>query len=331
MSTNLKQELARYAFERGADSVGVADVAAYTAVVESGQVPDYLCEGMKSIVVVTKHLLTGAMALQDVPTQSTNSHLALDSAEETAWEIAEWLEDRGHCALPVSGEYADLDLKWTGAGLLDLKWTAELAGLGHVGLNLNFLTPEYGSRVYLGALITDAELEPDAPLDRDLCPGLRCGRCAVICPPKAIPLKASTEESVNDIRDLDQRGCSQAAMRISIRSLYVVLRKLLGAEVDLDVSEVLDNRYWRDFFLATNSKRGAFAACFECMYICPVGSRDIRKIMRIPYRRQDLPPGSVVHIRGDEEHELVFRGPPGERDPEYIRDRDFDHLVHIGG
>lgn len=331
MSPNLKQDLARYAFERGADSVGVADVAAYSAVTESGQVPDYLCEGMKSIVVVTKHLLTGAMALQDVATQSTNSHLALDSAEETAWEIAEWLEDRGHCALPVSGEYADLDLKWTGAGLLDLKWTAEFAGLGHVGLNLNFLTPEYGSRVYLGALITDAELEPDAPLDRDLCPGLRCGRCAVICPPKAIPLKASKEESVNDIRDLDQRGCSQAAMRISIRSLYVVLRKLLGAQVDLDVSQVLDNRYWRDFFLATNSKRGAFAACFECMYICPVGSRDIRRIMRIPYRRQDLPPGSVVHIRGDEEHELVFRGPPSERDPEYIRDRDFDHLVHIGG
>ena len=120
-------------------------------------------------------------------------------------------------------------------------------------------------------------------------------------------------------------------MRISIRSLYVVLRKLLNAEVDLDVSQVLDNRYWRDFFLATNSKRGAFAACFECMYICPVGSQDIRKIMRIPYRRQDLPPGSVVHIRGDDEHELVFRGPPGERDSEYIRDRDFDHLVHIGG
>ena len=41
---SLKQDLARYAFERGADSVGVADVAAYTAVTESGQVPDYLCE-----------------------------------------------------------------------------------------------------------------------------------------------------------------------------------------------------------------------------------------------------------------------------------------------
>ena len=32
MSPNLKQDLARFAFERGADSVGVADVAAYAAV-----------------------------------------------------------------------------------------------------------------------------------------------------------------------------------------------------------------------------------------------------------------------------------------------------------
>jgi epoxyqueuosine reductase QueG len=44
-----------------------------------------------------------------------------------------------------------MDLVWSGGGLLDLKWTAEFAGLGHVGLNLNFLTPDYGSRVYLAA------------------------------------------------------------------------------------------------------------------------------------------------------------------------------------
>lgn len=324
-----KQEMVRFARARGADSVGVASVEEYEHRVPNGQKPDFLAEGMSSIIVVTKHLLTGAVAVQDVATQSTNSHLALDTAEEVTYDLAEWLEERGHVALPVSPEYADLDLKWTGAGLLDLKWTAEFAGLGHVGLNLNFLTPEYGSRVYLGALLTDAELEPDRPLEDPLCPGLECGRCAVLCPPDAIPRQAERGAHVNEYRDLDQKGCSQAAMRISIRSLYQVLRKLLAAERPLEPAEVLDNDYWRDFYLATNSKRGAFAACFECMYVCPVGSKDIRKIMRVPYRRMDLPPGRVQHVRTEESHEVAWLGPPEDRDPEYIRDRDFDHLVQL--
>lgn len=327
---SLKQEMVRFGLAQGADSVGVASVEAYSERVPNEQKPDFLVAGMKSIIVVTKHLLTGALGVEDVSTQSTNSHLALDMADDVAFDIAEWLEERGHAALPVSPEYADMDLKWTGAGLLDLKWTAEFAGLGHVGLNLNFLTPDHGSRVYLGALLTDLEIEPDSPLEDPLCPGLECGRCAVLCPPDAIPREAARGEHVNDYRDLDQRGCSQAAMRISIRSLYTVLRKLLESERPLDTSEVLENRFWSDFYIATNSKRGAFAACFECMYVCPVGKKDIRKIMRVPYRRMDLPPGRVKHTRTPEKHEVAFLGPPPDRDPEYIRDRDFDHLVQLG-
>ena len=326
----LTHDLKTVAMSLGADSVGVASVGAYSARVPNMQKPDFLAEGMQSIVVLTKHLLTGCLAVEDVATQSTNSHLALDLADEVIYGMAEWLEEQGHAALPVSPEYADMDVIWTGGGLLDLKWTAEFAGLGHVGLNLNFLTPEYGSRVYLGALVTDAVLEPDAPLDHDLCPGVECGRCGVLCPPKAIPLEAPRGASVNDYRALDKTGCSQAAMRISIRSLYAVLRKLLGSGRELDASEILDNRYWHDYYLATNSKRGAFAACFECMYVCPVGAKDIKKIMRIPYRRRDLPPGVVKHLRTDELHRVEHLGPPADRDPEYIRDRDFDHLVQLG-
>ncbi len=326
---DLKQELKTFARSIGADSVGIASVEEYSKRVPNGQKPDFLAEGMQSIVLLTKHLLTGSVALKDVSTQSVNSHLALDIIDDVNFEVAEWLEEQGFVALPVSPEYADMDLKFSGAGLLDLKWTAEFAGLGHVGLNLNFLSPEYGSRVYIIAILTDAAMEPDKPLQEPLCPGMTCGRCAAICPPMAIPLKAGRNEHVNDYRDLDQKGCSQAAMRISIRSLYVVLRKLLGAGNVLDREEVLDNRYWKDFYIATNSKRGAFAACFECLYVCPVGSKDIKRIMRVPYRKMDLPPRTVKHTRTEEYHEISFVGPPKDRDPEYIRDRDFDHLVQL--
>ena len=62
----------------------------------------------------------------------------------------------------------------------------------------------------------------------------------------------------------------------------------------------------------------------------PGGGKDVRKIMRIPYRRMDLPPRSVKHVRTDETHRVEWLGPPKDRDPEYIRDREFDHLSPVG-
>jgi len=325
-SRALKTELAAFANEIGVDSIGVADVDAYSAVVPNGQRPSYLADGMRSIVVITKHLLSGAVVFEDVSTQSLNSHLALDDAGELVFQIAEWLEDRGHIGLPVSPEYGDSDLVKSGGGLLDLKYTAEFAGLGHVGLNLNFLTPEYGSRVYLAALLTDAEMEPDAPLDKALCPGLSCGRCAVTCPMDAIPRKAVPDAKVDSYMDLDQKACSQGAMRISIRSLFRVLRQLVESKHKLDPDEVLDESYWKDFWIATNSKRGAFAACFECMYVCPVGSKDVRRIFRVPYRKLDIE-GKVQRTKGDDLVQIRHVGPPADRIPEYDRARDFQHLI----
>ena len=323
---SFKQELLSRALELGADSVRIARVEDYEKIVTTDARPSYLADGMKSIIIFEKHLLTGTMATRSVTTQAGNSHLALDFAEETSFRLGEWLEDRGHLALPLSPEYADLDIKASGAGLLDLKWTGEFAGLGHVGLNHNFLSPKYGSRVYLCVVLTDAELEADQPLEKPLCPGLSCGRCAVVCPPQAIPLEGQQDADVTAYRDLDRRKCSSAAMRISIRSLFNVAYKLKSATRKLDVEAILDNRYWPDYWIATNSKRGAFAACFECMYVCPVGSTDARRVFRDPYRKQDIPRKAMKHIKEDGVHRLEFIGPPSERDPEYMRDRDFDEI-----
>jgi ferredoxin len=322
----LKADFKHFAKQIGVDSIGIADVDAYSAIVPNGQKPSYLADGMRSVVVITKHLLSGAVALEDVSTQSLNSHLALDDAGELIFLLAEWLEERGFIGLPVNPEYGDSDLVKSGGGLLDLKYTAEFAGLGHVGLNLNFLTPEYGSRVYLAALLTDAEMEPDAPLDKQLCPGLSCGRCAVTCPMEAIPAAAAPDADVDSYKNLDQKACSQGAMRISIRSLFRVLRQLVESERELNVGEVLEEDYWKDFWIATNSKRGAFAACFECMYVCPVGSRDVRRIFRVPYRKQDIK-GKVQRTKGEDLVVIQYVGPPADRAPEYDRARDFHHLL----
>jgi len=59
-----------------------------------------------------------------------------------------------------------------------------LAGLGTLGLNCSILTPEFGPRVFVTSIITDAPLPHGQPLADELC--TRCGLCVEHCPIKAI-------------------------------------------------------------------------------------------------------------------------------------------------
>lgn len=60
---------------------------------------------------------------------------------------------------------------------------AQRAGIGWSGKNCSIITPEFGSYVYLGEMITNIPFEPDTPME-DQCGS--CNKCVDVCPTGAL-------------------------------------------------------------------------------------------------------------------------------------------------
>jgi epoxyqueuosine reductase len=67
--------------------------------------------------------------------------------------------------------------------VLERAW-AQRAGVGWIGKNANLLTRELGSWIFLGEILTAAELEPDGRPHRSFCGS--CTACIEACPTGAI-------------------------------------------------------------------------------------------------------------------------------------------------
>jgi epoxyqueuosine reductase len=87
-----------------------------------------------------------------------------------AWTIVEYLTKKGYeTRLSLS---------------LPLKTAAVKCGLGSQGKNTLLITPKYGPRIRLIAILTTAELDIDEPFKDNLCQD--CQKCISACPTKAL-------------------------------------------------------------------------------------------------------------------------------------------------
>ncbi len=158
----------RVAMFYGADLVGVAPVD-----------DKWLYEEFKLpfraeyVVVLGFEMDPGASS---TPVLSAEVGLGYSRMSTSSLQLAEFLSRLGYHALPQGNE-----------GGLSIPF-AVLAGLGELGRSGLLVTPEYGSRVRLAKVFTDAPLNPDRPISFglwDKC--MDCCICADNCPAGAIP------------------------------------------------------------------------------------------------------------------------------------------------
>lgn len=93
--------------------------------------------------------------------------------KEKLISLGEFIESRFNCRFRV---FVDM-------GPIVEREAARRAGVGFTGKNCSIINPGYGSFIFLGEIITDLFIEPDAPLD-DGCGD--CDLCIKACPSGAL-------------------------------------------------------------------------------------------------------------------------------------------------
>src|SRR5512143_597213 len=97
-----------------------------------------------------------------------------------------FLKSRGYrsLALPPASHRKNGTLVSKLYSLFNHKMAATSAGLGWIGRNGLLISPDYGPRLSLVTVLTDAPFETDEPVEHSLCGD--CSLCAAYCPSKAI-------------------------------------------------------------------------------------------------------------------------------------------------
>jgi len=175
------RELKNWLTAQGAAVAGVADLAEMAVY---PTIPENLLDGFKRGVSFGIPIPKGSLA--DVKDRSTPLYLhAYDTVnsllDHLAFRTANLLEKAGGKALAIPASRT-LD-RVTHRGNVSHKAVARSAGLGWIGKNILLVNPDFGPRLRFATVLTDLELEADAPIDRD-CGA--CTKCRDACPAKAI-------------------------------------------------------------------------------------------------------------------------------------------------
>lgn len=272
--------------ELGFDLIGFASTANLEGKVPERYRPSRIAAHMKTLVVVAKRSYSGLVVAHHGGTKQFWGGRIIKRLDETCLKLADYMESLGAAAFPVSslmadmGEREGLDLCPAGQGSPLLKTGAVEAGLGTLGLNLMLLTPEFGPRVYLGGVLTDAELGTGNPLAKELCLGLEeCGRCAAVCPEDAIPRHARRGAPLEEYRGLDAAARARSSQPLGPRRFKEHLTQVLLSRDNKNemwslIGSRLTGAFWQEMLMI---KEGAFTGCSACINICPVGD-DLRQL-----------------------------------------------------
>lgn len=258
--------------EMGADIVGIADGKVMDAHPPDPRDPrrpsDITDFDADRVIVLGKRLTSGTsrMTRWDERHKYYNDELALTKLEEISLDLVFWLEDKGYPALIIPPSHVDPWRYRNDPGehlttLLSLNHAAVEAGLGTLGLNLQLLTPEYGPRLLLTAVLSSVPCEADKPMTEGLCKGPECGRCLSACPGDVV-----------GHWERDWPACDRYRSPHGFAQLADHLQTILS-ESDIDKKgELIRSENSFNLWQSILRGSGVVTGCRRCQDVCPVGA-----------------------------------------------------------
>ena len=266
-SENIKEK----ALSLGVDLVGIADGEE----LEKNPAPgfpnkpsDITEHDSGRVIVLAKRYTSGTTRITqwDERHKYYNDELTLTALEEASLALVYWLEDQGYPAIIIPPTHVD---PWAYKNdpdehlttLLSLNHAAVEAGMGTLGLNLQLLTPEYGPRVMLSAVMCTVDCEVDKPIEKALCLGPECGRCLSTCPGDVVGHWSR-----------DWPACDRYRSPHCFAQLTDHLENIFDApdqkkKLELLVSEDSFN-LWQSILRGA----GVITGCRRCQDVCPIGN-----------------------------------------------------------
>lgn len=209
MQTHMQTVIEKAVKKEGIDLIGFAGRERFEGL-DLRKNPFTVFPEGKTVIMIGKRICRGALRGVEEGTNFSDYKLfGLNWLEDeflslACYNLVSAIEDEGWEAVPLFPN--PTDIAPTGISVTegraepnvfpDFDYATVACGLGEIGMNGLFLSPEFGSRQRFHMIITDLEL-PSSPLcNKRVCN--YCGKCADGCPMGAINMEAAEEINICD-------------------------------------------------------------------------------------------------------------------------------------
>lgn len=180
-------------YSLGADICGIASVDRFGDAPQ-GYHPLDVLPACKSVISFGCRFPVGALQCETPVIYTRIRNSITPKMDAIALNFCIEMEKKGIVCVPIPTNESEWDVRtnrWR--SVVSQKHAAQAAGLGTIGRHSLLITPEFGSMVWLGCVLCEAELEPDA-LKESVCND--CNLCVEACPVNAL-----------ESREMNQKTC----------------------------------------------------------------------------------------------------------------------------